>query len=219
MENWQLKKQRQVLERGSNRLITITDQCCRFTCVEFRCVHRPHDRVDLPPRSYTKRKITVSLFSITYASQNPALPVLLEISPFTRGVWGFLVTTLAVALLTWGDKEQDRGNDKGELCRILKWKPTNSRRLLPHLDLSPFHNCSIQLFSRPVSLSCAFEGDKPKALCSHKHLLVSILFLFMKNIFKVWLYDAHLWPPLIEDNFYIKDLAKLLKKRKNVMFI
>lgn len=107
----------------------IIDQCHReeLTCVEFRCVHRPHDRVDLPSRSYTENKMRVNRnLPQSISQQSEMCNYLLEMSPFTRGVWGFLVTTLAVALLTWGDTEQDKGNSKGELCRMLTLKPTNS---------------------------------------------------------------------------------------------
>lgn len=97
----------------------------------------------------------------------------------------------------------------------------NTRKLFPHLDLSALHNRPVQLFSCPVSLSCALKGDKPKAL----QVEAAMLFIFYSPspyliiIFHIWQYfsDSHLWSPLIEDNLYIQDLSKLLKMwEKNV---
>ena len=54
--------------------------------------------------------------------------------------------------------------------------------ILPHLNLSPFHNRPIQLFSCSVSLARTLEGDEPKALQVHTVILcVYILFLVIKN--------------------------------------
>lgn len=43
-------------------------------------------------------------------------------------------------------------------------KTYKNQKNLPHLNLSAFHDRSIQLFSRPVSLSCTLKGDKAEAL-------------------------------------------------------
>lgn len=74
-----------------------------ITCVEFGCIHCPHDRVDLPSRSCADKKKSGNWWFRRYEiSKDSQQNVLLDISPFKRDVCGFLVTTLAVALFTCG---------------------------------------------------------------------------------------------------------------------
>lgn len=82
-----------------------------------------------------------------------------ESSPFTRGVCGFLVTTLAVALFTCTRTEPliVPLNHLG-----LYRRPPPPRE--PHLDLPALHNGSVQLFSGPVSLGRVLEGHEPETL-------------------------------------------------------
>lgn len=80
-----------------------------------------------------------------------------------------------------------------------------------HLNLSALYDCPVQLLSCSVSLSCALEGDESKALQVYS-VLFFISFDHWKSRWLWWHFcDTHLRAPLIEDNFYIKDLAKLLQ--------
>lgn len=79
--------------RHTSGLVAIRQQFHEedVTCVEFRCVHRPHHRVDLPSRSYTEKEDTLvrrhpESFSAQRHEGESERGVLLEMSAFTRGV-------------------------------------------------------------------------------------------------------------------------------------
>lgn len=68
------------------------------TCVQLGRIHGPHHGVEFPPRSLEGREN--EKVSVGRGFRGESADVSPESSPFTRGVWGFLVTTLAVALFT-----------------------------------------------------------------------------------------------------------------------
>lgn len=87
-----------------------------------------------------------------------------ESSPLTSGVCGFLVTTLAVALLTWTQTRE--AADSHPFPPAPLWLPPGSPPPagVSHLDLPAFHDGSVQLFSGPVGLSRVLKGHEPKSL-------------------------------------------------------
>lgn len=78
-----------------------------------------------------------------------------------------------------------------------------------YLNLSTLHNRAVQLLPRSVRLHRTLESHEAEAL--HVHTAV-------KSVDKIHLNstydDSYLGASFIKDDFYIKNLAKLLKKNE-----